>query len=255
MKSHILAALLSVAALGACVDQADDSVTADPRLATNGLVPSAIHANALNTKPLTGAAISADTTMVDTYQHALFTQYIVECALSSTQTVTATYGKAVYNFTGSIGLVPAWTTRDLTDEESRAVSACVLARANLTGTNVTISLRGDSGVLGTTVDEAKNYNVEEAAFYGDLFTTTPGAMHACNGVDQVRVGDTYGDLPLRQCGQPDSRNPGYTLCGFVYDGECAKICEKVGDHYTTCQDANGDWLKYGETVRLLGTAP
>lgn len=253
MKSHILAALLSVAALGACVDQADDSVTADPRLATNGLVPSAIHPNTLNTKALTGDAIANAPGMEDTSQHALFTTYLVDCALSSTQSVTSPVTKTTYK--GSIGLAPAWTTRNLTADESQAVSACVLARANLDGINITISLRGDAGVLGTTREEAANFNVEEAAFYGDLFTTTPGALHACNGVDQVRVGDTYGDLPNRQCGQEDSKNPGYTLCGFVYDGECAKVCEKVGDHYTTCADVKGDWHHNGETVRLLGTAP
>jgi hypothetical protein len=95
-----------------------------------------------------------------------------------------------------------------------------------------------------------NYNTEEAAFWGDVFTSG-GPKHACNGVDQVRDGDTYGDLGLRQCGQPDPNNPGFTLCGFTFDGNCADTCTKTGDHYTSC----GTTTSGIETVLLYGTAP
>jgi hypothetical protein len=255
MKTQILVALVSVAALGACVTQADDvaddSVSADPRLATNGLVPTAIHSNGLNAQVFNGFNIAAARAMEDTADHRLFTSYLSGCALASNQCVASTYNGVTYNYCGVIGLAPAWTTRALTAAETAEVSACVIARANLTGLNVTVSIRGEAGQLATTTDEAASYNVEEAAFYGDVFTSTAGAKHACNGVDQVRDGDTYGDLANRQCGQEDPNNPGYTLCGFVFDGNCSDICVKSGDHYTSC----GTQTANIETVRLYGTAP
>jgi hypothetical protein len=251
MKTQILTALFSVAALGACVDGVDDvqddSVTADPRLATNGLLPTAIHPTNLNASPLSGFSIALAKGMADTADHRLYTAHLVGCALPANQCVTATAFGVTATYCGVVGLAPAWTTRALTPSESANVSACVIARANLTGLNVTISLRGDSPALAVTPDEAANYNTEEAAFYGDVFTTGANALHACNGVDQVRAGDR-GVLGSRQCGQPDPNNPGYTLCGFVFDGDCADVCTRDNDHYTACGAATNI-----ETVRLYGT--
>lgn len=253
MKSQLATALFCLVALGACLDQADsadDTVTGDPRIATNGLVPGAIHPNNLNAKALTGGNIATTPGMEDTNAHQMYTAYLVGCALTPGQSVTSNYLGQILTYPGSIGLAPAWTTRALTQTEELEVSACVIARANLTGTNVTISVRGESTALSTTLDERTSYNVEEAAFYGDVFSSSPGAKRACNGVDQVRDGDTYGDLPLRQCGQPDPNNPGYTLCGFVFDGNCANTCTVNGDHYVQCGQ-HGDV----DTIRLYGTAP
>ena len=251
MKFQLATALLCFSVLGACVaDPADDSVTADPRIATNGLLPGAIHANNLNTKVLTGGNIASTPGLEDTTAHQSYTSYLVGCALTSSQSVTSNYLGHVITYPGAIGLAPAWVSRPLTQTEELEVSACVISRANETGMNITISIRGESAALACTSDELANYNVEEAAFYGDVFSSSPGAKRACNGVDQVRDGDTYGDLPNRQCGQPDPNNPGYTLCGFVFDGNCSDICVRSGDHYTSCG-------QYGDihTVRLYGTAP
>lgn len=255
MKTQTLAVLISAVVLGACVDPADDAVAADPRLATNGMTPSYMHPNNLDAKVLTGRNIAATPGMEDTVQHQVFTGYLVGCALSPRQSVSSTFLDHTYTYPGALGLAPSWTTRPLTLPEVRAVSACVISRANLYGINITISMRGDSGALGTTPEEAASYNIEEAAFYGDIFTPTAGAIHACNGVDQVRLGDTYGDLPYRQCGQPDPYKPGYTLCGFVFDGNCRDICDVDGDHYASCTDISGSAHPEAETIRLLGTAP
>jgi hypothetical protein len=253
MKTQLCIALLCFSVLGACVDSpdaSDDTTTADPRIATNGLVPTAIHSTTLANAALTGTALGSAKAMQDTADHRLYAGYLIGCALTPTQTITAFSQWGTYSYAGVVGLAPAWTTRALTASEAADVSACVIARANLVGMNVTISIRGDLSALATTLDEARSYNVEEAAFYGDVFTTTAGAKHACNGVDQVRDGDTYGDLPNRQCGQPDPNNPGYTLCGFVFDGDCADICTVNGDHYEQCAGFSNV-----ETVRLYGTAP
>ncbi len=255
MKIHLVSAFLCLSALGACVDSTDALPTDEARIATNGLVPTAIHPNNLNLKVLTGANIASTGGMEDTTAHQIFTSYLVGCALTANQCVTSTYLTQTFTYCGSLGIAPAWTTRALSYAETKDVSSCVIARAHLTGTNLTISIRGDNAAYYTTTDEATNYNVEEAAFYGDIFTSTAGAIHACDGVDQVRVGDTYGDLPYRQCGQPDPNNPGYTPCGFVFDGNCADICTVTSDHYSNCTDPAGNGHSFIETIRLYGTAP
>jgi hypothetical protein len=251
MKAAVV--LVSVLMFTGCVAQTDSqddgTAEADPRIATNSMLPSSIAPSNIYAMPLTGTSL-ANSKLEDTAGHRSFLGYVIDCALTSTQTIRSTYGLNTYNYVGNLGIAPAWTTRALTLDETAYVSACVIARANSFGTAVTLSMRADSASFFDTADELANYNVEEAAFWGNVFSSNPNQMHACNGVDQVRVGDTYGDLPLRQCGQPDPNNPGYTLCGFVFDGNCSDICVRNGDHYTSC----GSWPDI-LTVRLYGTAP
>ncbi|MBV8761471.1 MAG: hypothetical protein JO257_29510 [Deltaproteobacteria bacterium] len=254
MKATLIAALLSVSSLVACVDStgiSSDDSSAEPRLATNGMTPQSIVPTGIYAAPLTSAALNQNS-LISTAGGRSYLQYLTDCALSSTQSVKGTSGFTTYTFTGNIGIAPAWTTRALTAVEGNWISACVLSRANQTGTNVQISMRGSIPLWGTTADEAANYNVEEGAFYGNVWSGNAAQYHACNGADQVRVGDTYGDLPLRQCAQPDPNNPGYTPCGFVFDGNCSDVCVRSasGDYFTSC---NGN--TYVVTTRLYGTAP
>ena len=254
MKTQLVSALFCLSAFVGCVDPADDP-SAEPRIATNGLVPTAIHPNNLNAKVLTGPNIASTAGMEDTTAHQIFTSYLVACALAPSQCVTSQYLGQYYTYCGAIGIAPAWTTRPLGSIEVKEVSACVLTRANLNGYNITISIRSDNTALATTTTEVADYQAQEAAFYGDIFTSAAGAIHACNGVDQVRLGDTWGDLPSRQCGQPDPNNPGHTPCGFVFDGNCADICTANGDHYSSCVDAGGSSHPNVETSWLYGTPP
>jgi hypothetical protein len=244
-----ISAVCLVLALAGCLDTSgtEPDVEATPKIASNGLVPTAIHSNGLGNAALTGIAIANARGMEDTADHRLFTAYLAGCALAPGQCVTSTYQGVQYNYCGVVDLAPQWTVRALTATEIKDVSACVLARANLAGINVQISIHGDNAQLGCTTDELAYYNLEEAAFYGDVFTGTAGAKHACNGVDQVLYGDTVGDLPNRQCGQPDPNNPGYTLCGFVFDGNCSDICSSNGDHYQQCASMGNV-----ETVHVYG---
>jgi hypothetical protein len=252
MKARIALALISSLFLGACVaDSAteDDSAEATPRLASNSMLPGVISSSNLNAAPISGPALTASGLEANASGRS-YIGYMMECALNSRTTLTSAFGGVIYSYPGSLGLAQAWGTRALTTSEARYVSACVLSRANVFGQPVTISMRADNSILATTSDELANYNVEEAAYWGNVFSSNPGQMHACNGVDQVRDGDTYGDLPLRQCAQPDPNNPGYTLCGFVFDGNCADICVRNGDHYTSC----GTQTEVITTL-LYGTAP
>lgn len=252
MKATLAAALLSFSILGACVATSDtppDDVSSEPRLATNGMLPTYIASTNVWAYPLTSQQLNQNS-LISTASGRSYLAYLTDCALGAGQSVKGTYGFTTYTFTGNLGVAPAWTTRALTATEGNWISACVLSRANQFGTNVTISMRGALGLWGTTTDEAANYNTEEGAFYGNVWAGNSNQMHACNGVDQVRDGDSYGDLPLRQCAQPDPNNPGYTPCGYVFDGNCADICTRSGDHYSAC---NGN--SYVVTTVLYGTAP
>ncbi|HSN27283.1 MAG TPA: hypothetical protein VLT45_13405 [Kofleriaceae bacterium] len=226
-------------------------MSSEPRLATNGMLPTYIGPTNIYAYALTSQLLNQNN-VISSAGGRSYLSYIVDCALGSNQSVRGTYGFTTYTFYGNIGIAPAWTTRPLTSQEGAWISACVIARANQTGTNVTISMRGDAGIWGTTADEAANYNVEEGAFYGNIWAGNMNQIHACDGVDQVRVGDTYGDLSLRQCAQEDPNNPGYTPCGYVFDGNCADICVRAtsGDHYSSCNNFTTIL-----TTRLYGTAP
>jgi len=253
MKSAALA-LIAALSLSACVadDTQDDiSTSSDPRIATNGMMPTVIAPTNVYAYALTTANLS-NNPIVSTAGGRGYLAYLADCALPAGVNVRYTYGFTQYTLAGNIGIAPAWTTRALNATEGNWISSCVISRANQFGTNVTISMRGDIALYNTTIDESANYNVEEGAFYGNVWSGSMGQMHACNGVDQVRDGDTYGDLPLRQCAQPDPNNPGYTPCGFVFDGNCTDVCVRSpsGDHYSSCNGNN-----YVVTTRLLGTAP
>ena len=255
MKARIALALVMALSVGACVadTSVEDDSTADstPRLASNGMLPTAISSTNIYAFPLTSTQLNQNP-VISTASGRSYVQYLVDCALPAGTSVSGTYGFTKYTFAGNIGIAPAWTTRALNATEGNWISACVISRANQFGTNVTISMRGGIPLWSTTVDEAANYNVEEGAFYGNVWGGNVNQMHACNGVDQVRDGDTYGDLSLRQCAQPDPNNPGYTPCGFVFDGNCSDICVRSasGDYYSSC---NGN--TYVVTSRLYGTAP
>jgi hypothetical protein len=147
--------------------------------------------------------------------------YVVSCAIPHGVMLLAEHGGETYEFPGQIGLAPKWLRRSLHESEQRWVSACLIARVNRFGIPVSISIRGPHDALKVSAAEANDYSVEEAAFYGNVFTPLhePLIWNACRGRDEAA--DESGDLDLRDCSEPDPENPGLTLCGFTYAGDCA----------------------------------
>ncbi len=222
MKSALLLSLIAIT--GACIDQPEDEVTATPRLAVNGMLPSQIQYTNLDQAPLTAAALS---TVASTPDGAAFVDYLVYCALDSTQSFTIGFN----SYYGSVGLVPAWTTRALTVSERRWVSACILARTNYIGVRQSISIRGTHPALAVAGDEG--YTKEEGGYYGDLFSGNT-TRRVCAG--PATLDGSIDGYQGRHCAYTGSG--GTSLCGYTLDAPCASSCTTEGGVYTSCAGWN-----------------
>ena len=137
-------------------------------------------------------------------------QYMVECALPAGHSIVKQVGNQVHVFNGSIGLAPEWED-DACDEDCQEwVSACLLARTNVSGHTVTVWLRADHPAIG----EGSNllYSNYEASFYGNLFET-PANRNYCQG---TVVGPLLGQLEGRTCAGLLGQS-----CGFTKHTTCA----------------------------------
>jgi hypothetical protein len=110
----------------------------------------------------------------------------------------------------------------------------ILALTNYFSTSITVSLRGDG--LPFDGPEGVDYAVQEGAFWGDVFLGASSWGSACNGRDQV-LDDTYGDLPMRECAEPDAYGIA-TPCAFNYAGLCSSACTGNDTYlgYSGCSD-------------------
>lgn len=245
--------LLLVAVLDGCVaspGQDAPVVTNVPRLSANGLPPEALSASALTTDwldPDTAGDLAADD------DAAKVLRYAVECALGPTQSFAYDAGGVHHVITGAMGLGTGWTTGGLSASEASWVSACVFSRANASGTSVVISDRGSASALATTSPELASYQLEEGAFWGNLFVDVgPVEAFSCEGVDQA-IDDTRGDLPLRVCARWDGvRSSNTSACGMSYAGLCSAVCSTTGP-YAGCSFLGGAAASEVVTTFVYGT--
>jgi len=225
----------------ACVGDPDVSTRTHGVAEGNAIAINAIAINgiALNGIAINGIAINSlsnnlyeltSTDLLATDEGREVLKYAISCAIPYGIALTSSYAGMTYNFVGEIGLAPGWLDRGLRDTEQRWVSACLLARVNRFGVPVSISIRGPHDALQVTEEEAVTYSVEEGSFYGNVFRGVEGPMvwNACRGQDQA-VSES-GTLELRDCAEPDPENPGLSLCGFNYAGDCGSWAQP--DPYT-----------------------
>ncbi len=209
-----------------CVTEPDVSTRTQGVVEGNAIAANAIAANAIAANAIAANAISEDVYLIaannlmDTTERRELLKYVVGCAIPAGVTLVGTHAGVTYEFHGDIGLAPRWIKRSLRETEERWVSACLLSRVNRFGVSVTISIRGPHKALKVSEPEAEDYSVEEGAFYGNVFrgANEPLVWNACRGRDEV-TGES-GDLDLRDCAERDPSNPGFTLCGFKYAGDC-----------------------------------
>ena len=227
------------------------------RLAANRLGPTSAAsgsaaASTLAGSPLSVRKISPGRYAADSASTAAFMAsddgmevlgFIVSCALPFDSTLVATRANGEeFEFFGELGQAPEWIDHPLKKAGRGWVSACLFARINSNDVAIPISLRGPSKDLAADNDEVASWNLEEGAFYGDYFVAPgePVQWIACRGRDQA-AGET-GGLVDRDCAEPDPADPAHTLCGFLYAGDCAVVCERVAPEgfYRKCQDQIGD---------------
>jgi hypothetical protein len=135
-------------------------------------------------------------------------RYLVQCALDESQSVTVEGALGAYLFEGQVGLAPEWRTGPCDESCQRWVSACMLARTNETGAEVTLFVQGAHPSLGFGSDPA--FPLYEGTYFGNVFVD-PAAMFACRG-------QTAGTAAAVACGRTCSQSD--EDCGFTTYGDC-----------------------------------
>ncbi len=242
MRSVVL--FLGVSLVGCATDipnvsESRSAIVIDNKLAANKLAANKLAANKLaaNKLQLNNLA-AADLLATDEGREVL--SFIVSCAIEEGQTLVGTYAGVDYEFFGDIGLANKWLDQPVDQKGEGWVSACLFSRVNAASVPIPISLRGAHPALVTDATEVAEWTLQEGAFYGNFFTDEgqPIDWNACRGRDQA-AGET-GGLVARDCAEPDPANPGLTLCGFNYAGDCGNFAE----HYACKKfDTKGTFYK------------
>jgi hypothetical protein len=223
-----LIGMISVIALAGCMDEAVDvELEATPKLGLNGLLPSQLLNATLDPTILDQANLDE---MASTPDGFVALRYVVACALGPGQGVVANYtddagNPAQQSYGGSFGLATTWMTAGLTVAQQRLVSSCALSLANSTGANITISLRGPNAALATTQQELSGYQLQEGAFFGNVFAGGEGAI-ACKGSGNSTLS---GRVCAKQQGTGST-----TQCGYAYAGTCASKCTLSSGYFINC---------------------
>jgi len=143
------------------------------------------------TKPLSAGGFIGEA--LDHPDRLATAAYVVECALGPEQSVTTTIDGVEETFHGALGLATEWYGEACDKDCQQWVSACVLARTNVSEQEVTLWLQADHPAIGTDSNPA--YPIYEASFFGNLFTG-PGQEYMCPG---LLVGPVFGQLDGRTC--------------------------------------------------------
>jgi hypothetical protein len=243
------------------------------RLAANRLAANRLAANRLAANRLAANALSSTKLQADPANSELLTTedgrdvyaYLISCALPEGVSIQAQIPGAADSaycssgtctFQGNVGLADYWVDHKLNPQGQRWVSACVLARVNGYDTAEGISLRGAHDSLTVSSGERQLFTLQEGAFFGNVFTgDAPIDWNACLGKDKKESGfgggGGGGGLFMRDCAFPDPAQPGKTICGFNFAGDCSRFetspepysCKSVDElngFYDDCHATPGD---------------
>jgi hypothetical protein len=201
-------------------------------LSTNGLSTNGLSTNGLSTNGLSTNGLSTNGLSTNGF-NTWFAEnparsdevmrYMARCALSSSQTLTYTYGGKTYTWTGVLGLAPGWAGgAPATLNEQQVVSGCLAAHVNKYGVHLEISVLGRDA-NGTPIplgpDELTTFNQPEAVFFGNLFNGE--GLFAANDADYL----SYDQSTVRACG----------LSAWAGDPDCAVVIGHVGSARSFCQ--------------------
>jgi hypothetical protein len=216
-------------------------------LTLNSIGLNSLNQNALTLNALNSASLNAlqDPGPNGTLARA-FARYAAGCALNTSQKLTFSWKDSsgvTHNesYPGELGIFPKWASGPLDDYGQRMVSACVAARVNWYGTQVTISMRSLQDPLKTLVGskELADYPDVEGAFWGNLWGAAP-FIHACYNSATVAnsrankrdcaVGHLNADGSISECGIIDILGP------------CSQYCQGLngaGQYYPSCIEKPG----------------
>lgn len=246
------------------VGTAESAVAAPNTIFPNTIFPNTIFPNALHPSAISPGAL-APSSLPSAQMGALeadgeagelsraLMRYLVNCAFDSTQSFTFAWIRdGVWQpetYIGGIGLAPGWETRGLYETEQRWVSACIAARVNYHGATVLVSMRGDHAALSMIEGEVDSYDMQEGAFWGNIFASDPyvTACYDAENVDHSRSkkrdcaaghleGTTVSDCgPITRVGPCSGACLDRTVPAGVDDGfaSCAGVAEVITVYLTS----------------------
>jgi hypothetical protein len=103
--------------------------------------------------------------------------YLVECALPANDSITRVVDGQTIELGGLLGLAPEWKTGACDEDCQEWVSACLLARTNVSGETVSIWVTGAHEALAPQPPAGA---LLEAGFFGNLFAD-PEGKYLCKG--------------------------------------------------------------------------
>ena len=203
-STRILGLTVALLALGGCAEDVTgapehefrEETVAPPRPpGGTGFVNNGLHDPQVGgfdpAAPLDGTGL--DGSVLDDPDRLATAQYVVECALPEGSEVTKLVDGDLVTFEGQLGLAPEWED-DACDQDCQEwVTACVLARTNVSGQTVALQLKGDHAALDGNLDLA--YPIYEASFFGNLFVSQ-SKQYMCPG---PLVGPLLAQLEGRTC--------------------------------------------------------
>jgi hypothetical protein len=199
--------LLGSLAFAACTDEHDPTLTLVFRDAPDTTAPPARPSgggyinNGLHDPQIGGidpahpldTLAGLDGALLDDPDRLATAQHLVECALPSGVTLTKLVDGVPVDFDGALGLAPEWEDEPCEQDCQEWVSACLLARTNVSSNSVALRLVGEHPELGSGPTLA--YPVYEASFFGNLFADDD-AQYMCQG---PLVGPLLAQLEGRTC--------------------------------------------------------
>jgi hypothetical protein len=104
-------------------------------------------------------------------------EYLVECALPLGESITKTVEGQTVELHGLLGLAPEWASDECDEECQQWVTACMLARTNVSGEPVLVWFASNHPAIGDEVPEGL---IHEAGWFGNLFAS-PDEQYLCKG--------------------------------------------------------------------------
>lgn len=220
----------------------------------SALKPSMLAAGALSLGALSPAALAAiQMPGIDGDRSRQLLRYTVSCALAPTDSFSFTWTDAddlvhQESYPGLLGLAVNWRDRAPSSSDQKWVSACLSARVNWHGVSVTISSRASHPVLNNTgAPEIASFDMEEGAFWGDLFVDSP-RLYACN----YGPNKDYARSQLRDCAAGHlNEQVQEESCGMIrIVGDCRDRCDALhpnGVYRSNCWA----WLPWLTTSQVI----
>ncbi|MCA9707117.1 MAG: hypothetical protein KDK70_14795 [Myxococcales bacterium] len=180
----------------------------------------------------TTAGLSDAAELVDDQDWRNTVRYVVECALPAGHVIERSSGGTTYQFHGRLGLAPQWESGACDEDCQQWVTACLLARTNVTGQTIPLWLQADHDAIGFGLPDQDV--VFEASYYGNIFAD-PGQQYLCKGQgNNVVAAQREG----RTCISGGSENCGFTTYNNCFSHDRCAEDGPDADVYTGCKSGH-----------------